>query len=224
MHRMKYLLSFLFLLIGFFAGAAHWMTYYVYHETHYEQGPWVRQNLLQESGFKYLLAESHKDLFGTEDEQMIKKMMSRLQDKKPEIYHWNYELEIKKDSVIIIPDGNIEASETIKNEITATMAMNGFEPVIFKSADQQELWTMQDLSLPLLDLITVPKKEDPNRVPETSEKELEQRSDSVQSSESVQEENASNTSKRDENSFPFLLLISGILNVVLLIILFRRNS
>src|SRR5690625_7844572 len=83
---------------------------------------------------------------------------------------------------------------------------------------------MHVLSIPLLDMITVPKKEDQNRVPETSEKELEQRSDSVQSSESVQEENTSDTTKRDENSFPFLLLISGIINVVLLILLFRRNT
>src|SRR5690625_2344413 len=122
MQKSKSLLSFLFLLSGFFVSPALCMIYYHYHETHYAQGSWVRQNILQESGYKYLLAQSHKDLFGTEDEQMIKKMMSRLQDKKPEIYHWSYELEIKKDTVIIIPDGNIEASETIKNEITATMA------------------------------------------------------------------------------------------------------
>jgi len=219
--KIKLLLSFLFLQIGFYAGAAHWMTYYVYYETNYEQGPWARQNLLRESGFRYLAAEPYQDLFGTESKQWAEKMLSRLQDKKPEIYDWNYDLEIKDNSVFIIPGKNVDALETVKNEITATLVLNGFDSVIFGPSNEQKIWTIDHLSLPFLDLVN------PSRMPETErdvmKKEEEYFPDSSDNRQEMQEIESGTNPKKERRSLSVFLMISGILNIILLILLFRKK-
>ena len=214
----KFLFSCFFIFMTFYASAAHWMTYYVYHETHYEQGPWVRQDLLYESGFKYLVAKQHQDLFGTENTQMIEKMISRLQDEKPELYDWDYDVKIENDTVFIVPQRNTEASETIKNEISATLGMNGFDPIVFGAGDQKNIWRLQDISLPLLDLVTLSDDDNQSVKPE-----IENQPDDTLSIKPLEKE-LFETSKTDKNSFPLLLIVSILLNITLLILLFRKKS
>lgn len=216
--KMRFPFVVLFLMMWSYAGAAHWMTYYVYHEAYYEQGPWSRTDLLRKSGFRYLAAEKHEDLFGTESVQLIRKMLSRLQDQKPELYDWDYDLEIKNDTAIIVPAENVEAVETIKNEIIATLGVNGFKVVKFGMPGEEGIWTFQDLTLPFLDLVNPP---------ETTESGLQTPENHLRDSTDRQQEQMKedvSPEENDQSSFPVLLFASALLNVILLVFLMRKYS
>ena len=106
---MRVLLTILLFFISLNIRATHTLTYYVYVETEYTQGPWTRANLIDAWQYRYLAAEVHEDLFGSEATDLVNKLLSRLKEKKPEIYNWSYELTIQGDSVFITP------KQTIKN-------------------------------------------------------------------------------------------------------------
>lgn len=148
----------LFILLAFIMGrhvhATHTLTYYVYVETEYTQGPWTRANLLEGSQYRYLAAEVHEDLFGSEPTDLVNKLLSRLKEKKPEIYNWSYELIIQGDTVLITPKDQIKNIETVKNEITATLLFNSFKAVMIKINEQTQVLTLNDLSVPYFDLVT----------------------------------------------------------------------
>ncbi|MEQ9216957.1 MAG: hypothetical protein RLO17_02875 [Cyclobacteriaceae bacterium] len=150
---MKFIISLGILILSFFAYATHQLTYYVYYETSYAQGPWSRVDLLNQSGYQYLKAEAYNDLFGTIPDELVHKMLSRLKEKKPSYYNWTFDISLAGDSVTIASKETIANQETIKNEITATCTLNGFNTVTFNFPDQLETWTLDDLTLPYFDLV-----------------------------------------------------------------------
>ncbi len=156
---MKELLFLLFLFIAINADATHWLSYYVYSETQYMQGPWSRTEILNQSNYRYLAPHYYKDLFGTVDEDLINKMISRLKDLKPEVYSWDYHLSTQEDTVKLYISEQPEHFETIQNEITATLVLNDFEAVTFDINDRQETLTIDDLTLPYFDLVSANKKQ-----------------------------------------------------------------
>lgn len=165
---MKRVLIFLFFLtIAFNSRASHLITYYVYHEVSYPQGPWTKTDLLEESGYTYLAAEKHEDMLGTTEEELVKKILSRLQDQKPETYNWSSDLNFEEDTVVISTGEPIEGFETATNEITASLIFNGFKAVKFKQAEESKTFTLEDISLPYLDLIAPPGKSETKEIEET---------------------------------------------------------
>jgi len=152
--RMRQIAILLTLFLTVKAGATHWLTYYVYVERAYVQGPWARTNLLNGSGYRYLAPEVHEDLFGTIRDELVEKMLTRLQEDKPELYDWNYNMQIKGDTVYLEPGGSFVLNETIMNEVTATMTINSFAAVCFRFPGGEEVYTLEDLTLPYFDLVS----------------------------------------------------------------------
>jgi hypothetical protein len=135
------------------AGATHWLTYYVYVETQYVQGPWARTGLLSGSDYRYLAPRIYEDLFGTIRDELAAKMLGRLKEEKPELYDWDYNLLIDGDTVCLEPVGPFKMSETVMNEVTATMTINSFAAVSFRLSGGTQLFTLADLTLPYFDLV-----------------------------------------------------------------------
>lgn len=202
---MKVLLTFFLSITSLCATATHELTYYVYSETEYVQGPWSRTDLLETSGFNYLAAEAYNDLFGSEYIDLVDKMLSRLKDKKPDLYKWNYTLSFQGDTVIIAAQEKIQSFETVMNEITATLTLNNFKAVTFRINGEQKTYTLNDLTLPYFDLI------------------------SGQPEASASNEQLINTPQAHESGKPLKsqrvwLIISGILNIIFLGILIMKKT
>lgn len=151
---MRILLTFLTLTISLSSFATEWLTYYVYFETEYIQGPWKRLDIIEQSNYKYLTVEAYEDLFGSEDEQLVQKFLSRLKDKKPDLYKWSYDLSFLGDTVVITTKEQPKNIETIKNEITATLTFNNFKAVQFNIGGKSETLTNNDLTIPYFDLVS----------------------------------------------------------------------
>jgi len=151
----------LLLIISMRAGATHWLTYYIYLETEYVQGPWARTNLLARSDYKYLAPKVYEDLFGTMKEDLAEKFMDRLREEKPEVYDWDFQLSLHGDTVWLEYEAGIDHLETVMNEVTATMIMNSFDAVCFKDPDGAMTYALTDLTLPLFDLVSLSKKDAP---------------------------------------------------------------
>ncbi len=135
------------------AGATHWLTYYVYVETEYAQGPWRGTRLLDRSDYRYLAPREYTDLFGTESVDLALKMMERLREIDPEAYGWQVNIDLKGDTAILMIDQPIPQWERVRNEVTATLTMNGFQAVLFSLADTAVVSTLHDLTLPYFDLV-----------------------------------------------------------------------
>ena len=200
--KMKGLLTILTLLISLSASATHWLTYYVYYETEYIQGPWTRADILEKSKYKYLTLEAHEDLFGTEDTDLVNKMLSRLKERKPDTYDWTYDLTFQGDTVVLTPKGQIEKLETVKNEITATLTLNNFKAVTFHFDNKQETLTINDLTLPYLDLVTGQPKITT--------------SDKIDAKEQIDNTQSNETPENKDHPLTIWLIISGFLNIGLI--------
>lgn len=151
---MKILLTFCLFTTSLYATATHELTYFIYSETEYMQGPWSRTDLLETSNFKFLSAEAYEDLFGSGDADLVNKMLFRLKEKKPDVYNWDYTLSFQGDTVIITPQKTIQSFEIVMNEVTATLTLNRFKAVSFHINGQQKTYTLKDLTLPYFDLVS----------------------------------------------------------------------
>ena len=217
---MKITLTILSLIISLNANATHWLTYYVYFETEYIQGTWTRTDILEKSEYKYLAPEAFEDLFGSEDKDLINKLISRLKEKKPNTYNWNYDLTIQNDTVILTPKRKIEQLETVKNEITATLILNNFNAVTFDFEDTQETLTLADLTLPYFDLIETEKKD----IKEVEMAEA-MTTDKTEAEKLIETRQTKEMPAKDDNSLTILLIISSILNLGLIgLLIFKRRK
>ncbi len=202
---MKILLAFFLSITSLQATATHELTYFVYSEAEYIQGPWLRTDLLETSGFKFLSAEVYEDLFGSGDEAFVNKVLSRLKEKKPDLYKWDYTLSVQGDTVVITSQKTIQSFETVMNEITATLTLNRFKAVTFRIDGEQKTYTLGDLTLPYFDLV------------------------SGQSEAIVSDNQTASSTEIKEPIKPLKsqrvwLIISGILNVVFLGILIMKKA
>jgi len=216
--NMKGFLTILTLVISLSVNATHLLTYYVYYETEYSQGPWKRLNILEESDYKYLAPESFTDLFGSEDIDLVNKMISRLKDNKPDVYNWNYEVSFSEDTVILTTKAEIEKFETVKNEITATLTLNSFKAVTFRFNNLQETLTIDDLTLPYLDLVKA--KRDKNE-PSTSQG-LTKNTAEIKVENNPKQQNE--IKNEEGSSLTIWLIISVIINVGLVALLIMKKK
>lgn len=197
---MKGFFTILTLTISLNSFATEWLTYYVYFETEYIQGTWTRTDILEQSNYKYLTVEAYEDLFGSTDEQLVQKFLSRLKDKKPDLYKWTYNLTFQGDTVVITTKEQPQNVKTIKNEIIATLTFNNFKAVTFNFGDTSETLTNNDLTLPYFDLIS---------------KQITQTTDTIKKQEPI-EQNQTVEPTKTKNPLTTWLIISIIFNFGLL--------
>ena len=196
---MKKILTILALLLALNANATNWLNYYIYHETEYIQGPWSRIDILEKSDYKYLAAQAYEDLLGSERIDLVKKILLHLKEQKPKVYTWDYELSLHGDTIILSTEELIEHIGTIKNELTASLTLNGFEAVVFQIGNKKETMTIFDLTLPYFDLVVT--HENSNLI-------LEQKKTKEVSPES--------RSDNQENPFTIWLIVLGLIIIGLL--------
>lgn len=177
--------------------ATHWLTYFVYFEDDYVQGPWTRADELKSSDYKYLSVETYEDLFGSEEADFVNKVVSKLKEKKPELYSWTYDLSFENNRVIFSMNNPPENLETIKNEVTASFIFNNYEAVVFNIGNQSDTLTIKDLTIPYFDLV----------------------SKQITSVNQTQE----NASVKAENPLTIWFLVSIILNLALIGYLIKRK-
>lgn len=214
MQKLKGLLTLLTLIVSINANATHTLTYYVYYETEYVQGPWSRADDLINSNYKYLTPVKYDDAFGTVITELVNKMLSRLKENNPEFYNWTYNLNVNGDTVVISPKEKITHWETVKNEITATLTLNNFKAVIFQLEDGDKTLTINDITIPFLDLV-----KNPTEIIETTA------TDTVEINIQTNKEVSDVNSGQQKNPFLIWLIISGIINLVLIgrLILTKRT-
>lgn len=205
---MKYIIASLFFIFSVKAQAAHWFTFYVYFETEYIQGPWSKTDVLDQSNYKYLTVEKHEKLLGTVDEDLVDTLIATLKENKPELYNWNYDLKIQQDLVEITIHEIIENPETIKNELIATILLNNFDKLKLNYNQKSETLTLEDLTLPYMDLVFYQSQEDADET-STVEEILEAREE---------------TSSDESSSLNYWLIASVILNIAFIgFFLLNRN-
>lgn len=205
---MKYIIAFLLLIFSVKAQAAHCFTFYVYYETEYIQGPWSKTDILDQSNYKYLTVEKHEKLLGTVDEDLVDTLIATLKENKPELYNWNYDLKIQQDLVEITIHEIIENPETIKNELIATILLNNFDKLKLNYNQKSETLTLEDLTLPYMDLVFYQSQEDTDET-STVEEILEAREE---------------TSSDESGSLNYWLIASVILNIAFIgFFLLNRN-
>lgn len=205
----KYFITFLFLIFSIKSQAAHWFTYYIYFETEYIQGPWSKTHLLNQSNYKYLTVEKHNQLLGTEDEDLVETLISTLREIKPDLYNWEYDLKINKNTVEITASQIVENIETVKNELIATILFNNFETLKFNYNGKSEILTLNDLTLPYFDLVNVQNNE---------KKSVEEKNNLKENVEVEIEKNA------NTNSLIYWLIASILLNLGFVVYLFQVNK
>jgi hypothetical protein len=150
---MKTLFLILFILIGVKAKATYWLTYYIYTETEYSQGPWKNAKTTDLYHSMYLAAKPHEELFGTVENQFLNQVLSDLRKEKPRLYSQDISVDSKKDTVTVRIKGNTPNKASIFNEMTATYTANGYSVVQFDINDTMYTKTWNDLTLPYMDLV-----------------------------------------------------------------------
>jgi hypothetical protein len=204
---MKVLLTFLTLTISLNSFATEWLTYYVYFETEYPQGTWTRTNILEQSNYKYLTVEAYEDLFGSRNEQLVDKFLSRLKTKKPDLYQRKYDLTFQGDTVVITTKENPKNIETIKNEIIATLIFNNFKAVQFNFGGKSETLTNNDLTVPYFDLVSKQTSQTTNT---TKMEESSEQNESIEPTET-------------KNPLTTWLIVSIIFNLALFVLLTMKQ-
>jgi hypothetical protein len=203
---MKAILISLVLLVGTKVSATHWLTYYVYYESTYIQGPWQDAELLDHSDYVYLMPVQFEDLFGSESEDFVRKIFERLAENKPEEYDFEYEVKVTDTSVWITSPEIEDYSETVRNELTTSLCKNGFRAVLF--GETREVWNLEKVTAPFLEI--------------PSKSELNQSLDKTQASPNQNDANGKEQSN-SRNLIYIVLSLSVVLNLVLLYYLTRNK-
>ncbi|MFO8236501.1 MAG: hypothetical protein R6U04_13975 [Bacteroidales bacterium] len=219
---MRKLLTLLFLLTALNVSATNWLSYYVYSETKYMQGPWSRTDVLGKSGYRYLAPHYYEDLFGTVKSDLVNKMIQRLQEMKPGVYNWDYDLSIEGDTVIFSTGTQIRRFETVKNEITVTLTMNDFDVIIFRLPDKEETLTIDDVTLPFFDLVEAGEKDSGEEKSGSMEEELQHEKNREEMI--ITDEDKNGDKGKNHNLLFFALIFSVILNIVLIVFFIKKRS
>ena len=196
-----------FYLVSLNVCATHYLGFYVYVERQYSQGPWERVNLFSNQENKFLEPHFHEDLLGSLNEDMVKTLLGHLKEHSPELYQWKYDLKINEDTVWINTLGRMDDFERVVNEITATLALNGFKTVCFSKMPLPNVFTIKNVSIPYFDLVRNNRLVEDAEIPEV-------KLSNVSEIKGVEDE---------KNKFSLGLIISVILNVAFFVVLVFRS-
>lgn len=149
----------LFIAIGQNCPATEWGTYFVYIQTDYPQGPWIRTSILDKSGsYTYLYPKKHEDLFGSEGKDLAIAIFNHLKKdtEHPESYNFQYTLSLVADTVVI-QTKIITDLEAIKNELIASFTLNSFKAIKIIEQGKTIIYQLKDISIPYMDLVFHPE-------------------------------------------------------------------
>lgn len=209
--EIKKLFILFLLFFTFNANATHWLTYYVYHETEYDQGPWIGVTIIENTNYKYLVPVAYSDMFGSENIEIAKKIVFRLKEKKPEIYNFEYEIAEKENEIILTINEEIKENQIVKNEIITSLINNGFTKVIFRFLKKEEVCTIKNVTLPYFKL-----QYNKNKASNSSKT-----SSYINKNKKTLKTNKNNLKKEDTNRFWFVL--SLLFNVLLILLIFVKK-
>ena len=164
------------------------------------QGPWTRTNILDKSGsYQYLHPKLFEELFSISGngEDIANAIIYHLQKETPDRYKFNYVLSIISDTVIIQTNDSIADFEAVKNELTASYALNNFAAINIIQFGKPNLFRLNDVTVPYMDLV----------FPTNEESLAEAKHNNIQ-----------------QNKFPIWLIISIFINVLLIILLLKPKS
>lgn len=149
-----------FLTIGKVCFATEWAVYYIYVQTEYTQGPWIRTKILDKSGgYKYLYPKRHEELFGSEAIELANAIYSHLkkETEHPELYKFQCSLSLLADTVVIQTEEVLPDLNAIKNELTASFTLNSFAAVKIIQHNKKIVYQLKDISIPYMDLVFHPE-------------------------------------------------------------------
>lgn len=211
-NKMRRLLTIIsFLTIGQNSFATDWLSYYIYIQTDYLQGPWTRTDILDKSGsYKYLHPKQFEELFGTEREDLANAILTHLQKETPDRYKFKCTLLLSSDTVIIQTKDTITDFDAIKNELTASFTLNNFIAVKLIQRNQTTLFQLKDITVPYMDLV----------FPTQNTSQPLQRQDTLTTSQQTE----ALTNGQTENKISIWLIISIVINLVLTIMLIRQRK
>lgn len=187
--------------------ATEWASIYVYKQQEYLQGAWIRTTLFDtKNSYQYLHPVLFEDLLGSDNDQLAHAIFRHLVDGSPKRYHFNGKLTLSGDTVILSTKDSIPEFDAVRNETTASFVLNGFKAVRIIHAKGTGTFALQDISVPLMDLV-LPGEKKP--LP-----------DSTTSPAPAPVPEMPSTTQRPN----YQLIISMVVNALLLILLVRKRN
>lgn len=148
------LVALLFITISFQGFATDWAWYYVYVQTDYVQGPWLRASDIYKTGKDtYLHPEQFEDLFGSEADDLVNAIYGHLKKLSPARYKFSSTLSLANDTVIMQVNGKITEFDAVRNELVASFTLNGFPAVKIIQQGKAHVYMLKDITVPYMDLV-----------------------------------------------------------------------
>jgi hypothetical protein len=215
--RMKKL--FLAILLSFAIGqksfATEWLTYYIYIQKDYLQGPWTRAELLGKSNYEYLHPKQFEELFGSESISLANAILDHLRAETPERYAFRSTLALSADTVVIQTPDDIEGFDAVKNELAASFILNHFSAVKIIRRGKAALYGLKDITVPYMDLVLPGETAIPPR----------QKPDSIQAGiQAPAKPVQAIPQEKTGNKIAPWLILSLLVNLVVAILLLRRKK
>lgn len=149
----RYLIFLAFLFFKISANATETLTYFVYVQSDYLQGPWLRaESLYSLSQNQYLYPIRYDELFGTVPEQMTDAILNHLVLANPDRYTFGPHATIEGDTIVITTTSNITDSAEVKNELVTSYHFNGYPVLKLIEPGATRIYTLEDVSVPYFDL------------------------------------------------------------------------
>lgn len=195
--------------------ATEWLTYYVYVQKEYLQGPWKRADLLGQDSYAYLHAQQYEELFGSEPVSLANAILKHLREETPERYTFQSTLVATGDTVVIQTRDTITDFEAVRNELVASLLLNNFSTVKIIQPGSAAFYGLQDISVPYMDLVFPSGREVP----------LMQSPDSLQSDINTSaRQSPPAAGKSPGNKLSLWLILSVIINILLVVLLLRKRN
>jgi hypothetical protein len=212
---MKHIITiFVFLIIQSNSFATEWNWYYIYIQTEYTQGSWLRADHLDRSDYKYLETKQFEELFGSEGDGLAEAIVNHLKHETPGRYKFKYAISVVKDTVYINTPDSIADFDAVKNELTASLIMNNFNKVTIIQKGIASSFHLEDISVPYMDLVF------PEKIKPIHDTDISIQSDSIK----IVDKKAKISAKKYDNKILIALIISIIGNVILAGLLLRNRK
>jgi hypothetical protein len=152
----RILVVFLFLICSKNIFATEILSYYIYIQTEYSQGPWLRTDVLDKLGsYNYLYIKEFEELFGSEKIDVANSIFMHLkkETESPKLYKFKCDLSLLSDTVIIQTKDSVSNFILIKDELIASFIFNNFIAVKMIVNGQATIYSLKDISIPYFDLV-----------------------------------------------------------------------
>ncbi|MCP4661599.1 MAG: LysM peptidoglycan-binding domain-containing protein [bacterium] len=149
-------------LIGIESSATEYFEYFVYFEETYVQGGWVHADALKAPNERFLFPELHSDLMGSGPFETFRHILSRLRDRKPQLYAGTYllmESDEHEPPRILTLETRVDSEAdfaTLRNEVVFSFTQHCcVSGIVFRFRDQKlqrmyadRVFTEDDVPIP----------------------------------------------------------------------------